>query len=561
MLNHDEMIENVHRRIAQYEEEKRMKHSRIKKIFSAEKPDTKIEMTNNYEDEYTEIASGTDTVKKSSGMIRMISAVAACAVLAGGIGTTGVLLRKQDKNKPASETDNVVETTTEAAEPEISCPFGDFTARDFTFMNDDGNFGSYSKEAYAKIAEYLNTFNWGENIETNEKQPNTQSPCAIYWDDEIDDRHVIHIYDNGKVFYTVYRMHPDGNEDIFEKGFYKIDYNKFDSEIKAIFAICVYDKNISEQDIANLVEVNLESVKFFDADDNEIVPVNEDIKAKFTEFLSGNFLKMIQPSKPGWDSDKSLLYYVEQIFNVDEKTKRRQTYYIYTNGFINRCEYTTDENGEWQPSDAQNYSINVDELNAKLDEFIKNKQEVKKPESQEEKKEEVKEEPKEEQMAEEQPQATPEGKEQDMSNVDPPKTSPEDLYGISAYATLYDYAFFSPLPHVAIVDGSDNVLALSNDNNIQKFEDFIKNQIEPLKSDTEDVLSDDLGSAYHIFRIYKSDTGKIMRDGYYINGYRNSSIYYYVFENDHWVPYSFDDFYMNSAKYTEVVDEFLKRLK
>ena len=557
MLNHDEMIENVHRRIAQYEEEKRMKHSRIKKIFSAEKPDTKIEMTKNYEDEYTEIASGTDTVKRSSGMIRMISAVAACAVLVGGIGTTGVLLRKQDKHKPTSETDNVVETTTEVSKSEVICPFGDFTARDFTFMNDDGNYGSYSKEAYAKIAEYLNTFNWGENIETNENNPNTQSPCAIYWDDDINDRHVIDIYDNGKVFYTVYRMHPDGNEDIFVKGFYKIDFNKFDSELKAVLATCVYDKNISEQDIANLVEVNLESAKLFDSNNNEVILANEEQNAKLAEFLSGDFMKMIQSSKPGWDTDTPLLYVVEQIFNVDEKTKRRQSYYIHTNGSVSRCEYKTDENGEWQPADNQLYFINVDELNAKLDELIKNKQEVKEPESQEEKKEEVKEEPK----AEEQPQATPEEKGQDMSHVDPPKTSPEDLYGISAYDTLYDYAFFSPLPHVAIVDGRDNVLALSNDNNIQKFEDFIKNQIEPLKSETADVLSDDRGKPRYIFRIYKSDTGKIMRDGYYINNDRLSSIYYYVFENGSWTPYSFDEFYMNSAKYTEVVDEFLKNIQ
>ena len=521
MLNHDEMIENVHRRIAQYEEEK------------------------------------TDTVKRSSGMIRMISAVAACAVLVGGIGTTGVLLRKQDKHKPTSETDNVVETTTEVSKSEVICPFGDFTARDFTFMNDDGNYGSYSKEAYAKIAEYLNTFNWGENIETNENNPNTQSPCAIYWDDDINDRHVIDIYDNGKVFYTVYRMHPDGNEDIFVKGFYKIDFNKFDSELKAVLATCVYDKNISEQDIANLVEVNLESAKLFDSNNNEVILANEEQNAKLAEFLSGDFMKMIQSSKPGWDTDTPLLYVVEQIFNVDEKTKRRQSYYIHTNGSVSRCEYKTDENGEWQPADNQLYFINVDELNAKLDELIKNKQEVKEPESQEEKKEEVKEEPK----AEEQPQATPEEKGQDMSHVDPPKTSPEDLYGISAYDTLYDYAFFSPLPHVAIVDGRDNVLALSNDNNIQKFEDFIKNQIEPLKSETADVLSDDRGKPRYIFRIYKSDTGKIMRDGYYINNDRLSSIYYYVFENGSWTPYSFDEFYMNSAKYTEVVDEFLKNIQ
>ena len=128
MLKHEEMIENVHRRIAQYEEEKKMKHSKIKNIFSAVKPNTKGEVNKNNEDGYIEVVSGTETVKRSSSLLRMVSTFAACAVLAGGIGTTGFLMHRQSKNQPSSETDNVVATTTAASE--TLCPFGDFTARD-----------------------------------------------------------------------------------------------------------------------------------------------------------------------------------------------------------------------------------------------------------------------------------------------------------------------------------------------------------------------------------------------------------------------------------------------
>ena len=491
----------------------------------------------------------------------MISAVAACAVLVGGIGTTGVLLRKQDKNKPASETENVVETTTEAAVTEIVCPFGDFTTRDFIFTNDDSNHGNYSKEAYAKLAEYLNTFNWGEKLETIDTS-NSDIICKISWDDEINDRHVIDIRDNGAVFYTVYRSYPDGNEDVFEKGIYKIDYNKFDSETKAILAACIYDNTISEQDIANLVEVNLESAKLFDSNNCEII-YDAEKKARVTEFLVKKKKKMLKYSKPDLNANSSLLNAVEHIFNVDENTKRRQTYYIYINGFVNRCEYTTDENGEWQPSDVQNYSIDVGDFTSKLYAVVNNELSEKTTENKEEKK--IEEEPK----TKEQPQTPPEEKGQDMSHVDPPKTSPEDLYDRSAYSNLSDYAYLSPLPHVGITDYYDNIIALSDDNNLQRFEDFIKKQFEPLISvrsydspvDTDIDTDTDIENSYCIYRVYKSDTGVSTRDGYYIHGNGYASVCYYTFEDGEWNPAGCDNLYIDIVKFKELLNELVKDTK
>ena len=66
MLKHEEMIENVHRRIAQYEEEKKMKHSTFKNIISAIKPNTKKEETKTNQNEQTE---GTNDIETKENII------------------------------------------------------------------------------------------------------------------------------------------------------------------------------------------------------------------------------------------------------------------------------------------------------------------------------------------------------------------------------------------------------------------------------------------------------------------------------------------------------------
>jgi len=114
MSKHEEMIENVHRRIAQYEEEKKMKHFNFKNIFSTTKPDSKIETNIPDEDGYIEVVSGTERIKSSKRTLRIVSSVAACSVLAASIGTTGVLLNKNKGNKAAPSEENVV--TTESTE-------------------------------------------------------------------------------------------------------------------------------------------------------------------------------------------------------------------------------------------------------------------------------------------------------------------------------------------------------------------------------------------------------------------------------------------------------------
>ncbi|WP_024859529.1 hypothetical protein [Ruminococcus flavefaciens] len=143
MLKHEEMIENVHRRIAQYEEEKKMKHSKFDKIISAIKPGTKNEKTKSNDDGYIEVISSSERIEPSHRILRIVSTLAAGAVLVTGIGATGMLLRKNKSLKPA-ETDSEsnldeAETTTMAAEIVVGNPFSELLAckYDLVFPNLD----------------------------------------------------------------------------------------------------------------------------------------------------------------------------------------------------------------------------------------------------------------------------------------------------------------------------------------------------------------------------------------------------------------------------------------
>ena len=82
-----------------------------KEVLDMSKRENKIKMNKN---EYTENVSGVE-VRSGHGIMKYVSIAAACALIVGGIGTTGVLLHKGSKN--AQQFTEVVEeeTTAEAA--------------------------------------------------------------------------------------------------------------------------------------------------------------------------------------------------------------------------------------------------------------------------------------------------------------------------------------------------------------------------------------------------------------------------------------------------------------
>ncbi len=87
-----------------------------KEVFDMSKRENKIKLNTN---EYTENVSGVE-VRRGSSITRYISIAAACAILVGGIGTTGVLLHRNSRNAQqlaeVSEEKTTAEVETEIAE-------------------------------------------------------------------------------------------------------------------------------------------------------------------------------------------------------------------------------------------------------------------------------------------------------------------------------------------------------------------------------------------------------------------------------------------------------------
>ncbi len=197
-----------------------------------------IEKTNN--SEYTDHVFKAERVKPRNRIMRSISAVAACALIAGGIGTTGVLLHKQG-NVPSTES----ETTTVAAIEDISNvgPFGDFSEFDYRFDAGDGKYGRYSAETYAKLSDFLNKFNWGEPVEKPKNRDNSADVEGQIYDikwtrgDTPPIECNIHIANDGYVFYQESMMdfETGGQMPLNENNkWYKVDFDAFDKGMKEI---------------------------------------------------------------------------------------------------------------------------------------------------------------------------------------------------------------------------------------------------------------------------------------------------------------------------------------
>lgn len=189
----------------------------------------------NHDDGFTEVVSGTERVSSRSRMIRMVSALAACAVLAGGIGATGALLHKQSRSQFA-DSETVQSTDAES-------PFGDFSTFDFRFDAGDGKYGQYSAETYAMLADCLNRFDWGEELEEYETKTGDQDTEGQIYDikwtkgDTPPVECNIHIANDGFVAYQESMLDPEsGTVKTIGSKCYKIDFDAFDSQVQEILS-------------------------------------------------------------------------------------------------------------------------------------------------------------------------------------------------------------------------------------------------------------------------------------------------------------------------------------
>ncbi|MBR6994991.1 MAG: hypothetical protein IKH96_03125 [Ruminococcus sp.] len=206
-----------------------MKERIIKACENIDK--TNIERTDN--DGYTEVVSGTERISRKNNIIRVVSAIAACSVLAAGIGTTGVLLHKNHRSQLAES--DVVDSN-----EQLSSPFGDFTKVDFNLYLFDENYDGFSDETYAKLADFFNSFDWGEEYENAEGREFQQDSLtrygAINWDDD-KGKNSITIETDGFISYKRYILSGETENlsmDLAFTKYYMIDFEAFDKGIKEI---------------------------------------------------------------------------------------------------------------------------------------------------------------------------------------------------------------------------------------------------------------------------------------------------------------------------------------
>ena len=232
-------------------------------------------------DGYIDVVSSAERVDPRRNIIRTISAIAACAVLVGGIGTTGFLLHRQNSTQMSGSEVSGTECR--------SCPFGDFSEFDYSFDAGDGKYGRYSAETYAKLSDFLNKFNWGEELGMSEAENDDETGLqdlvyekyTITWTkgDTPPVNCNIYVSKTGYVLYNEDIEYLETDEDHFiESRSYRIDFNAFDSGIQAIIAEDA--NNVSPfGDFSKLDYI-------LNANDAKYSELSDDVRANLSDFLN-----------------------------------------------------------------------------------------------------------------------------------------------------------------------------------------------------------------------------------------------------------------------------------
>ncbi len=198
----------------------------------------------NDNNEYADHVYGVEKVKPRNRIMRSISAVAACALIAGGIGTTGVLLHKNG----AAPTAEVPTTVAENEPVEAVSPFGDFSTLDFSIDTGDGVKNKYDDETQGKLAEFLNDFDWGEEASSEEleilpddsKDYSGLKKYVISWKED-DMIYTLGIAEIGYAAFNSTRLTDNGGE-LVESSARKIDFEAFDKGMQEILPSETYDE-------------------------------------------------------------------------------------------------------------------------------------------------------------------------------------------------------------------------------------------------------------------------------------------------------------------------------
>ena len=323
---------------------------------------------NDNDDDYTDVVSGTERVSGKSSIIRTISAIAACAVVVAGIGATGAFLNKH-KIDQLSDTDSTEITTVIDTEQMQYLPFGDFRKLDCGIGAGCADYGPLNGKIYEDITDYLNSVNWGEEVE---EQPDRISeidafeyPYYIMWDKGPNTCDIL-IADDGYVVYMERKYSDDSTTyEIFEKRFYQIDFEAFDKGFRAL-----RDKGdpITQDEMDELFRGEMISAQLYDMDRTKYDQDDEDINSRVEEFIRNDFVTMLRSNVPLEEDDKEI-WYVEYLFREDDKTEHLETYSIHLNHLVIRNGYDIDaETGLKTLTDTKNYYIDLEEFERRINE-------------------------------------------------------------------------------------------------------------------------------------------------------------------------------------------------
>lgn len=590
MLKHEEMIENVHRRIAQYEEEKKMKHSTFKNIISAIKPNTKKEETKTSEDGYIEVVSGTERIETSHRMLRMVSTLAAGAVLVTGIGATGLLL---NKNKPqkSSETDNSTISTeaeeiTQFTNEENSkvSPFGDMGKANLSLsiLHEEISFDDYedySSATYDRLAKFMNSLDWGEGtdvepIDIPDFYKYEGEGYIITWN-KADINYSVVVLDNETVYYIVQKCQPNNgyfDYNYIESHIYKIDYAAFDAGVKDILSQNVSDKGeyLSQRDL----------MKYFDGEflyaelylektgSSEIVkPEKESTRKALEGFLENDFMHMLKKGDSADNESSEADYTIVRYYKTGDDTERRETYFITNNGSVSLCAYVI-ANGDSIPQFPVNFSIDVKEFDAALNDVLSGKNDAKyadKPKHETENKNNTEKHEDVQPTTEKQEQQTTAAPDERQEQQIPENTEPATVSEENDEPEDRRDVFLSAKTGVYIWDKNDKLIASPKTHDFAALNTFSKEKLDPFLDMgipvPTDIEAQDWAVEYNILRKYIDKDGKLKYSNYYIHKYGHMLVYYYEFENGEWWPYGSDGCGIDYAEVKAMLDEVLESSK
>lgn len=606
MLKHEEMIENVHRRIAQYEEEKKMKHSTFKNIISAIKPKTKKEETKTSEDGYIEVVSGTERIETSHRMLRMVSAIAAGAVLVTGIGATGLLL---NKNKPqkSSETDNSTisteaEETTQLTNEDNGkvSPFGDMGKANLSLsiLHEDISFDDYedySSATYDRLAKFMNSLDWGEGtdiepIDIPDFYKYEGEGYIISWN-KADINYSVVVLDNETVYYIVQKCQPNNgyfDYNYIESHIYKIDYAAFDAGVKDILSQNVSDKGeyLSQRDL----------MKYFDGEflyaelylekngSSEIVtPEKESTKKALEGFLENDFMHMLKKGGPADNESSEKDYTIVRYYKTGDDTERRETYFITNNGSVSLCAYVI-TNGDSIPQVPVNFSIDVKEFDAALNDVLSGKNDAKyadKPKHETEnkndtEKQEITQPTTEKQKTYDRPSEGISPNEKEQENAHPTEVTTENTTAVTTepdpcLTDFYGDNYDTRRPQVVIYDDvdTDKYEAIASykthDNDI--LDAFVADKLPGYLNEwSEDYRYIPINKTYFIVRIYKNSRGNIQRDSYSIYDRGSATFLSYEYSDEYtgepeWWPAGAENYTIDFAAFEKELEKCLKNAK